>query len=603
MVKHKKGNKLNDLVDSFAPVSLDFKANGLTFGDQEAQILTILNYPPKVGAGWLSRVAAIPGVICSIHIMPTETDQLIQSINKSIGELGGKLQQGGNALTMARSEQAMKDAQELLRKLDLEQQQVFDVVVVLMVLAPDKDSLSRRVRQVQASLAAAGMRARPAMFLQEQGLLAVGPWAICPQEIFEMAKRNMPSETVAASFPFTAAGINDGTGVLLGKDAEGGIVLVHVWARGGDRTNSNLVIMAKPGAGKSFTVKLLTLREWCLGTKFIIIDPEREYRDLCRRLNGAWINCGGGKGKINPLQVRDAGLLDDEDDDEEETDKENDDDVSGQGYLAFHLQTLRTFFSLYMRDLTDIEKTLLEETLVEVYAGFGVTWDTDPKTVEDWPTTKNLYEKIAEKAKVDPENYSRLAALLRRTAEGADAGLWAGQTTVSADNDLVVLDVYNLQQASDEVRRAQYFNVLTWAWSKIAEDRETRIVLVVDEAWLLIDPQTPQALQFLRETSKRIRKYEGGLWVISQNVVDFLDPAVIRFGQAILDNPTYKLLLAQGEKDLEALSQLMNLSEAETELLATAKRGEGLFVAGNQRIRLKIEAAPYEMEYLTGGGR
>lgn len=593
----KGAEKVNDLVDSFAPVALDFKSSSLTFGDQEAQVMVILNYPPKVNAGWLSRVAAIPGVICSIHVRPTETDQLIQNINKSIGELGGKIEQGGNALTMGRSKQAMEDAQELLRKLDMEQQQVFDMAVVLMVLAPDKDSLARRTRQVQASLAASGMRARPAMFLQEQGLLAVGPWAICPQEIFEMAKRNMPSETVAASFPFTAAGINDGTGVLLGKDAEGGIVLVHVWARGEDRTNSNFVIMAKSGAGKSFAVKMLVLREWCQGTKFIIIDPEREYRDLCHQLGGSWVNCGGGKGKINPFQIRDAGLFDNDEEDD------NDDDVFGQGPLAFHLQTLRTFFSLYMRDLTDIEKALLEETLVEVYVDYGVTWETDPNTIKVWPTTIELYEKIAQKATKDPANYGRLAALLRRTAEGADAGLWAGQTSVSADNDLVILDVYNLQQASDEVRRAQYFNILTWAWSKIAEDRETRIVLVVDEAWLLIDPQTPQALQFLRETSKRIRKYEGALWVISQNVVDFLDRAVIRFGQAILDNPTYKLLLAQGEKDLEALSQLMNLSEAETELLATAKRGEGLFVAGNQRIRLRVEAAPYEMDYLTGGGR
>jgi hypothetical protein len=46
----------------------------------------------------------------------------------------------------------------------------------------------------------------------------------------------------------------------------------------------------------------------------------------------------------------------------------------------------------------------------------------------------------------------------------------------------------------------------------------------------------------------------------------------------------------------------MNLSEAEHDLLANAKRGEGLFVAGTQRIHIKIEAAPYEMQYLTGGG-
>ncbi|MBS3949734.1 MAG: hypothetical protein KGZ53_03605 [Peptococcaceae bacterium] len=91
--------------------------------------------------------------------------------------------------------------------------------------------------------------------------------------------------------------------------------------------------------------------------------------------------------------------------------------------------------------------------------------------------------------------------------------------------------------------------------------------------------------------------------MISQNVVDFLSPEVARHGQAILDNPTYKLLLAQGEKDLQVLSSLMMLSEAEQEFLLTAGRGEGLLVAGAQRIRVKIEAAPYEALYLTGGGR
>jgi hypothetical protein len=36
--------------------------------------------------------------------------------------------------------------------------------------------------------------------------------------------------------------------------------------------------------------------------------------------------------------------------------------------------------------------------------------------------------------------------------------------------------------------------------------------------------------------------------------------------------------------------------------LQSAKRGEGLLVAGNQRIHIKIESAPYESSYLVGGG-
>lgn len=53
------------------------------------------------------------------------------------------------------------------------------------------------------------------------------------------------------------------------------------------------------------------------GTKIIIIDPEREYKELTRNLHGDWLNCGGGlKGRLNPLQIRPV-PQDDEDEDGE----------------------------------------------------------------------------------------------------------------------------------------------------------------------------------------------------------------------------------------------------------------------------------------------
>jgi type IV secretory pathway VirB4 component len=59
-----------------------------------------------------------------------------------------------------------------MRKTDQEQQQVFYVTVVLMVLAYNQQELDRRTRQVEASLAASGMRGRALIFLQEEGLKA-----------------------------------------------------------------------------------------------------------------------------------------------------------------------------------------------------------------------------------------------------------------------------------------------------------------------------------------------------------------------------------------------------------------------------------------------
>ena len=51
-------------------------------------------------------------------------------------------------------------------------------------------------------------------------------------------------------------------------------------------------------------------------TKVIMIDPEREYKEITENLDGDWINVGNGKGGIiNPLQIKDV-PLDDENEEE-----------------------------------------------------------------------------------------------------------------------------------------------------------------------------------------------------------------------------------------------------------------------------------------------
>lgn len=578
-------NTLPDMIDITLPSALNFSAKQVDIGDQVARVMAITAYPPKVNAAFLSRLASVSGVTLSIHVEPTDATTLIKNINRSVGEYGGRLELGGNALTMQRLEQSLKDAQDLLRKLDQEQQQVFFVTVLLMITAHDTAELNKRVRTIEGMLAASGIRARSLMFRQENGFKAIGPWMIMPDDIKNSFARNMPAETVAATYPFTVSGLNDGNGILLGRDRDNGLVLLDIWKREGDRTNSNLTILAKPGAGKSFAAKMLIMREFLLGSRIIVIDPEREYRDMCSMLGGEWMCCGRN-GKINPLRVRNI--------------PGEDETAAETASISLHLRTLRTFFGLYLKDLSDLEKALLEDALVEVYATYSGEHGND-----SYPTIKHLHKHIAEKAEAEGSVsvYARLAVLLRRAADGADSELWAIDEPEGKGADFTVLDIYDLKDAEESVRRAQYFNILSYAWNMVERDRTQKTILVVDEAWILADPHTPQALAFLRDTSKRIRKYMGSLIVISQNVVDFLAPEIQRHGQAILDNPTYKLLLAQGEKDRQILTNLMNLSESEEEFLMTASRGEGLLVAGSQRIRVKIEAAPYEMQYLTGGGR
>jgi len=610
MASNKTKNNIqvnNHILNVITPMGIEFSPNYFVFGENYAKVLLIVAYPPRVKMGWLSRIANMEGVTCSIHLTPTDPYKLIENISKSIGELAAKINNGGSALMMQRAEQQYKDANLLLQKIDQEQENVYYVSVAIMITAPTKELLDRKSRKIESILAGSKMKGRTPMFRQEDALSAVAPFGCCPESIKEISNRNMPASTIAGSFPFVNSGINDMKGIVLGKDRNGGIVLIDLWSRSGDRTNSNLTILGAPGVGKSATIKHIFTFEYALGTTIIIIDPEREYKELCENVGGQWISCGGGLGgRINPLQVKEVPT-----DDDDENDVLYKDEGKGVGALALHFQTLRTFFNLYLKDIDNMDYAVLEEVLEELYFSRGITWETDTNKIpnEQYPIMSDLYELLYLKSQKEDNSikkprYEKLALLLRKAAIGADATLWNGHTTISKQSNFIVLDTYDLQDADESIKTTQYFNILTWCWNQISKDRSEKVLLGADEAYLMIDPDVPQSIKFLRNVSKRIRKYEGGLAVISHSVVDFLDPAVKRWGQALLDNPSYKLFMGADGKNLEELTNLMNLTEAEIELLAKKNRGQGLFMAGSQRIEVNIELSDFELKLFgKGGGR
>lgn len=598
--KEKKApKKMGGFLDLISPSALKFEENRLVVGEQYQQIMVIVDYPEQVEAAWLSQVANLPGVVCSVHIEPTSSIELLDHLKVAMGELQGKLLQGGNPYSLMMTEKKFDHAKELVKKITDEQQNVFYMTVVLAVSAPDDKTLRTRVKNVQQTLAGMQMRVRTAMYRQEAGYKALGPWVLLDKTIHDMGARNMPVESVASSFPFTASNLNDGRGILLGSDRSEGVILLDIWKREGSRTNSNMLITGRPGVGKSTAVKKIIYNEYGQGVKAILCDPEREYKDTCEHVKGNWINCGGGAGgRINPLQVRMVPL----DDDEEEAIQKG---LQEYRPLANHFQTLRTFFTLYLRDLGGEDMARLEMALEEVYTKYNITWTTNPEDVpnKEWPHIGHLHEWI-EQAKFKAPEWERLALRLRSAAKGADAALWAGHSTIQDDAEFTVLDIKNLMDGSQNVITAQYFNILTWAWNEISQNRSDEILFGIDEGYLIADPKAPDALRYVRNISKRIRKYSGGLLFITHNFEDLLHDEVRLYGQSLIDNPTYKIIMPQGEKDIQLLTPLLNLSEQEVELLEKGGRGEALLIAGNRRLYAKIDATPEELQIFgSAGGR
>ena len=305
---------------------------------------------------------------------------------------------------------------------------------------------------------------------------------------------------------------------------------------------------------------------------------------------------------INPLQIRPVPL-----DDEDEEIAGIKDEGNGLGAMALHIQSIRPFFKLLFPEITHSQLSILTSCLEDVYNKFNIFWDTDITTIPNnkFPIMKDLYEYISnkieelEKKKIDLTDYKTVQGLLRDVAVGADSDIFNGYTTVKTDSRCVVLDTFNLQNSDERIKKAQYYNILTYCWEQIAKDRDEKILLACDESYLMIDTQVPQCLVYLRNIAKRCRKYSGGIIIISHSVVDFLDPSIKMYGQAILDMACYKVLMGADGQNLEEMKVLYKLTEAEEDLIYARQMGVALFMAGTSRLSVKFDIFPYEFEYFS----
>lgn len=592
------------LLNAIAPMGLEIKRNSLVIGENLGKVYGAVRYPQKVDMGWLSKITNIPSTIVSVGMTPIDNGSLISAISKSIIQNRGAADSAKDPLTRQRAEKAAEDGERIMQQIDQEGETVAMMSLAVMPVAQDDKQFEKVCRRVESAFHVQKCKVRSLANLQREGFQTISPTYPANTTVESIVSRIVPMSTFIGGFPFASSGFNDGRGYFFAKDSSGGLVIVDTWERGNDRTNSNYVVMGVAGVGKSTAVKHLLLSEYMKGTKILCVDPESEYRDMCLNLNADWINAGGGSnGRLNPLQIRPAPR-----DDEDESDKLYVDEGNGMSDMALHIKTLEIFFNLYLPSLTDMQKAILKQAVIELYNNFGIFWETDVAQLAptDFPIMSDLHALIEQKAQENKDNavYRDLAMLLYDIAHGSDSFLWNGHSTVEAHSRFVCLDTHSLQNTSDNIKRTQYFNLLTWCWEQMSRDRNERVLLVCDEAYLMIDPQVPQSLVFLRNVEKRARKYEAGLIIISHSVVDFLAPEIKMYGQALLDIPCYKILMGCDGKNLQETKELYNLTDAEQELLESKRRGHALFSIGSKRLHINFEIPAYKFAYMgKAGGR
>lgn len=321
-------------------------------------------------------------------------------------------------------------------------------------------------------------------------------------------------------------------------------------------------------------------------TKILIIDVENEYNHLCKKLNGKVIECDGidSGGVLNPLQVR-----------------INRDDEIGKNALSLHFQFLETFFQILYPSLTEIEFSKLDLIFEKLYAKFNITKETDISKLKntDFPILEDLYFFIDnENKKYQDAVYEKLLALIRPICIGQASSIWNGYTNIEVDTRITTFNTSTMQKFQIQYKRAQYYNIMSFAWEIISKNKDEFDCLIADECHVLVDPNIPQTLEYVRNISKRARKYNSSIIVITQSIEDFLNEKIKLYGQSLLANSTYKLFFKMDGQDLRDVVKVFSLSKKEEELIYNAKRGECLLSAGNRKIFVNVKVPHKELQII-----
>ncbi len=609
------------LLNIITPSGIDFSNNFASIGEGVGKIYCINRYPEEVDYGWLANLINMPGTAASVEYRYTSEDMLINAFNNRIIELDTLANSQKKETERQITLHHINDLKEMIKRIYVKKEPVGYFNIMLHIQDMRDETLNQRIRKINGLIRTEECNLRHLRMKQKGALEAMAPWGVPNPHVANVGERIMPMSTFIGGFPMAAAGLNDMDGYHIGK-AKDRVVLLNMWLRGNDRTNSNWYVQGIPGTGKSTFIKFLQLLEYALnGTVQIVWDAENEYRDMARHawINGEIIDCASGKeGRVNPLQIRHTPRVSKDDLEPEENPEDYllyEGDEMGFSDMALHIQNLRQFFSIYFGADNFKEpgiKKAFEEGLIETYRQFSITWDTDISTLknEDFPIMSDFYEVVTKEAKNPKnsarkkENYERLSEMLYSIGEGADKFLWNGYTTLNPKSEYIVLDTSKLLDMDDNIRNAQFFNLKMWEWNRMSMDRKEKVLSWTDEGYLFADPEYPQMMKFIRNESKRGRKYEAGVGFITHALADVLDPAVKRFTQAVIDNSCYKFLLGCDGKNLQETTKLFNLTEKEVSILEGRSRGKGILFAGKVRLELQVDVPDKLLEIMgSAGGR
>ena len=516
-------------------------------------------------------------ILISIYIEKNNQYKIIKEIARNIGNTTVDLEKINNSridIDIAKS--SLEDAQYIRKEMQLNNQQLLYFYTYITTYSKNKEELKNQINKIEEILQNSGLKSKKSYFRQEQTILANLPLNKNNDDIKKAVKKNILTDGIRGTYPFITSTIYDEKGILYGTDINSNSLIIIDKFDREKYKNSNTCIFGSSGSGKSYFTKIQILRNYILNINQYIIDPEREYEKISKSLNGSLIKIGpASKTYINIFDIREDSLEENE-----------------EGYLATKLNKLIGFFKLIFKDITEEERTELENKIIKIYKNKNIDFNDNSlfkknkfKTNTDMPILEDLYKELNEKMKKKIEPF--ITGSLK---------CFNNYTNIELNNKLIIGDIYELGE--ENIQYGMYIFIELF-WDKIKKDRNSRKIIYLDEIWRLIGvTSNKETASFIYKIFKTIRKYGGGATAITQDVSDLFSLEEGAYGKSILNNSELKLFFSLEEENIKTLEKYVDINQKEKIEIKSLRKGECLFFVGKDHILTKINSDKFEQELI-----
>lgn len=598
---------IKDFLDMVAPSVIDFKVDHYLCGNTCRCVWALREYPTSTDEQAILRhLGEMDGVTIRIYtrqVTPSEERRIIHNAANKHRMSRSSTEDLQQTVT---AEANLQDVVTLVSSMHRNREPLLHCAVFLELTAPDYDALKLLQTDVLTELVRSKLNVDRLMLRQQEGFVSVMP---AGRNAFgAQFERVLPASSVANLYPFNYSGKTDPHGFYIGKDKYGANILVDFDKRDDDKTSANILILGNSGQGKSYLLKLLLLNFLEAGKSVISLDVEHEQKDMCETVGGCFMDLMGGVYRINPLEPKcwDDGSSPEARDAPEAFRKST--------RLSQHISFLKDFFRAY-KDFSDRHIDAIEIMVGKLYAKWGISDSTNFAGLkpQDYPILSDLYKLIEQEYREYDGNCHQLytAELLQEIllglhsmCQGAEAQFFNGHTNVTSSR-FIVFGVKGLLQASKNVRGAMLFNILSYMSDRLLTIGNTTAALDELYVWLSDNVSVGTTIiEYIRNTLKRVRKKESNLIMASQNLEDFDREGIRELTKPLFAIPPHQFIFNCGSIDKRFYMDLLQLEEAEYNLIRFPQRGVCLFKCGNERYLLEVHAPAYkEALFGTAGGR